>query len=365
MKPINFHRTLILVLALATAPVACYAQAWSVGVSIGIAPPPLPVYEQPACPAVGYLWTPGYWAYDPEDGYYWVPGTWVVAPAAGLLWTPGYWGFEAGFYSWHAGYWGPRVGFYGGVNYGFGYFGRGFAGGYWNRGAFFYNRSVTNISNVSITNVYNQNVVNERVIHGRASYNGGPGGIQVRPSTAEQEAVHAVHYGATAEQLRHDSVARALPALRASVNHGQPSVAATPRPAVFAGHDVRAAQTGQTAIPRGAGGIAVSRANVVPGRSPSERPMLDAPRGQAQHPVNVYPNATRQPTAPRTTPERPALAYQVAQPGAPGRSNPPQAAPMPHRESARPSAPPVPHAGGNPAPGREGGQGPRRESNHG
>src|SRR4029077_1849258 len=174
--------------ALATAPVACYAQAWSVGVSIGIAPPPLPVYEQPACPAVGYLWTPGYWAYDPEDGYYWVPGTWVVAPAAGLLWTPGYWGFEAGFYSWHAGYWGPRVGFYGGVNYGFGYFGRGFAGGDWNRGAVFFTRAVPNISNVSITNVYNQNVVNERVIHGRASYNGGPGGIQVRPSTAELEA---------------------------------------------------------------------------------------------------------------------------------------------------------------------------------
>jgi len=119
------------------------------------------------------------------------------------------------------------------VNYGFGYFGSGFAGGYWNRGAFFYNRSVTNITNVSITNVYHQNVVNERVIHGRASYNGGPGGIQVRPTTAEQEAAHVVHYGATAEQLHHDSAARALPGLRASVNHGQPPVAATARPAVF------------------------------------------------------------------------------------------------------------------------------------
>ena len=31
--------------------------------SIGIAPPPLPVYEQPFCPDDGYIWTPGYWVY--------------------------------------------------------------------------------------------------------------------------------------------------------------------------------------------------------------------------------------------------------------------------------------------------------------
>jgi hypothetical protein len=29
------------------------------------------------------------------------------------------------------GYWGPHVGYYGGVNYGFGYMGIGFAGGVW------------------------------------------------------------------------------------------------------------------------------------------------------------------------------------------------------------------------------------------
>ena len=45
------------------------------------APPALPVYEQPLCPGEGYLWTPGYWAYDNDYGdYYWVPGTWVMAP---------------------------------------------------------------------------------------------------------------------------------------------------------------------------------------------------------------------------------------------------------------------------------------------
>jgi hypothetical protein len=43
--------------------------------------PELPVYEQPICPGDGYIWTPGYWAWDGE--YYWVPGTWVMAPKSG------------------------------------------------------------------------------------------------------------------------------------------------------------------------------------------------------------------------------------------------------------------------------------------
>lgn len=37
--------------------------------SINIAPPPLPVYEQPLCPGDGYIWTPGYWAYA-ADGFF-------------------------------------------------------------------------------------------------------------------------------------------------------------------------------------------------------------------------------------------------------------------------------------------------------
>src|SRR5439155_15775648 len=93
---------------------------------------------QPECPAPGYLWTPGYWAYGPE-GYYWVPGTWVEPPTVGVLWTPGYWGWRNGFYVWHGGYWGPHVGFYGGINYGYGYSGVGFEGGEWRGREFVYN----------------------------------------------------------------------------------------------------------------------------------------------------------------------------------------------------------------------------------
>ena len=129
-----------------------------VDVSVDVAPPPLPVYDQPAIPAPGYIWTPGYWAWDDVTGYYWVPGTWVQPPEPELLWTPGYWGWEGGNYLFHSGYWGPQIGFYGGVPYGFGYTGNGYEGGYWRGGGFFYNRSVNNIGGVAISNVYNKTV---------------------------------------------------------------------------------------------------------------------------------------------------------------------------------------------------------------
>src|SRR6202021_2492561 len=138
MRNIPFLFLTLLILAM---PAALFAQF---GVSITFASPALPVYEQPAIPAAGYLWTPGYWGSGGE-GYFWVPGTWAQPPAVGLLWTPGYWGWGGNAFAWNGGYWGPHVGFYGGVNYGFGYGGAGYEGGYWNKGAFNYNRSVNNV----------------------------------------------------------------------------------------------------------------------------------------------------------------------------------------------------------------------------
>jgi hypothetical protein len=78
-----------------------------IGIAVSIGPPALPVYEQPVCPGDGYLWTPGYWAYDYDDAdYYWVPGTWVLAPEVGFLWTPGWWGWGDGGFFFHEGFWG-------------------------------------------------------------------------------------------------------------------------------------------------------------------------------------------------------------------------------------------------------------------
>src|ERR1700732_752872 len=123
MRIIRFIRSLLLVLLVIFVSAAAFSQ---VGISITFGPPALPVYEQPLCPQEGYLWTPGYWAYDDDAGeYYWVPGTWVEAPEIGVLWTPGYWGWRDEGFFFNEGYWGPHVGFYGGVVYGFVYFGAG------------------------------------------------------------------------------------------------------------------------------------------------------------------------------------------------------------------------------------------------
>jgi hypothetical protein len=202
--------------------------------SIGIAPPLLPVYAQPVCPGSGYIWEPGYWAYD--DGYFWVPGTWVLIPEPGLLWTPGYWGWNGSLFVFYQGYWGPHVGFYGGINYGFGYAGAGYQGGYWNQGTFFYNRSVNNVRN--LRNVYTRTVAVRNANH--VSFNG-PGGIATRPTVAEQAAARDRHIPPTGVQMAHVQAASRNRQLYESVNHGKPAVAATAKPAQLSGRGVVAA----------------------------------------------------------------------------------------------------------------------------
>jgi hypothetical protein len=198
-------------------------------VSVNLAPPVLPVYTQPICPGDGYLWTPGYWAYDSVDGYFWVPGVWVRPPRAGVLWTPGYWGFGGGVYGWHGGYWGPHVGFYGGVNYGFGFGGSGFEGGYWSGGHFSYNTAVAHVDGANIHNTYNKTVINNTVVNNRTSFNGA-GGVNARPTAGEQSAMREQHVPPTAEQVSHVQTASTNRSNLASVNHGRPANAAMSRP---------------------------------------------------------------------------------------------------------------------------------------
>jgi hypothetical protein len=157
-----------------------------------------------------------------------------------MLWTPGYWGFAGGLYGWHAGYWGPHVGFYGGINYGFGYGGVGFAGGEWRGGAFFYNRAVMNVNVTNVTNVYSRTVVVNNV---HTSFNG-PGGIVARPTAQEEAYGRESHTAAVAAQMDHERAASQNRAMFASENHGRPAIAATSKPGDFSGREARGPAAG-------------------------------------------------------------------------------------------------------------------------
>ncbi len=102
-----------------------------------------------------------------------------------------------------------------------------------------------NIGTTNITNVYNKTVINNVTVT-RVSYNGGSGGVQAQPTPAELAAAHAQHLPPTAAQQQQVQVAHSNPALRASANHGNPPIAATPKPGVFSGAGVVAARHGGT-----------------------------------------------------------------------------------------------------------------------
>jgi hypothetical protein len=333
---------LLLLLAL---PMSSHAQI-GVGVSINIEPPALPVYEQPPLPEVGYMWTPGFWAYGP-DGYYWVPGTWVQPPTVGVLWTPGYWGFEDGVYLFHDGYWGPHIGFYGGVNYGFGYGGIGFEGGEWRGGGFYYNRSVVNIgSDVHVTNVYNKTVIVNNTT--RVSFNGGNGGTSARPTPAETAAANEHHIARTPAQEQHIHAASTNHALLASVNHGAPAVAATQKPGDFSKGIVKASRAGgpvqahATPAPAAHAPAASHEGVAHPAAArPEEKPAAERPEAREPAAKPEAPKSAAKPEAPKPA-AKPEAPKPAARPAAP---HPPAAAEHPQPQHAAP-----PKAPQKPAP---------------
>lgn len=341
-------RSSVLALMLSAAPAAIFvvpAQAqMSVDIRVDVAPPPLPFYEQPVIPADGYLWAPGYWAWDPVAvDYYWVPGTWVEPPQRDLLWTPAYWGWNEGRYVFYPGYWGHEVGFYGGIDYGYGYNGDGYYGGRWNNGAFFYNRTVNNVENVRITNIYNETVV----VHNtstRVSFNGGNGGIAARPTPQQEAFGRERHVEATPVQRQQVETASRDRSLFSKQNHGEPAIAATPRAGVFQGAGVVrgsrtpiAARPGNEPLPNGA-----ARPGVEPNREaprPEERPgSAEAPRTAEPRPGDINREAPKE--APKETPRadeprRPAEAPKVEE--QPREQSRPAEAP-PKAEERRPAA---------------------------
>lgn len=229
MKTSRSLRILLLALVVFLIPASSFA---GVFISVGFAPPVLPVYVQPPCPEPGLIWVPGYWAYG-EDGYYWVPGTWVPAPYEGALWTPPYWGWDSGLYVFHPGYWGMHVGYYGGVNYGFGYMGVGFVGGMWRGHDFIYNTAVMRVDQRYVHNTYiDRDVVRRYTIANdrRIAFSGGRDGIHHNPLPEERFADRDRHVDATQFQHANESAARADKSYYARNNGGRPSNVVVQRP---------------------------------------------------------------------------------------------------------------------------------------
>ena len=183
------------------------AQA-QIGVYISLAPPELPIYQQPPIPGPGYIWTPGYWAHAPR-GYYWVPATWVMPPSRDMLWTPGYWGFGPRGYVWNP--------------------------GYWENHAFHYNRAANNFGNVRIAHAYSRPIGRDDRGEHRTSFNGGAGGVMSQPTDRESAYGRANHTPPVAVQQQHERAASDNNASFLSNNHGQSPVAATSRPAQSSG----------------------------------------------------------------------------------------------------------------------------------
>lgn len=233
------------------------------------APPPLPDYQQPPDPGDGYLWTPGYWNYA-SNGYYWVPGAWVEPPYQGALWTPGYWASSVGRYAFHPGHWGTHIGFYGGVNYGFGYVGLGYEGGYWNNGHFNYNREYNNVDTRVVHNVYSYHVQNRVTEVSHTSFNGGTGGIQVRPRPQEVTARQEPYAPRMTTQVQHAESFKSDRNQFASVNHGQPGHVAVSNP-IQADRNVRPMPPQAHPQPVLHGGPARQAGQPNKGRQPEDR----------------------------------------------------------------------------------------------
>jgi hypothetical protein len=296
-----------------------------VTISASIAPPLLPVYAQPPIPGPGYLWVPGYWAWTGTE-YYWVPGYWATPPMIGLYWTPPYWAWVDGAYVFNAGYWGPTVGFYGGVNYGFGYTGYGYQGGFWRNNVFVYNRTVNNFGAVTIANSFSRPVPNPNT---HVAFNGGAGGTTARPTQA-QIAARASGKPPTAEQAQHQQAASRDPALGFKANHGAPPVTAMQRANEF--HGGAAATAAPAARPQTAPPAPAARPQTA---APAERPQAATPAPAAR------PQAAARLARPQAAPPAPTARPQAGQHAAIARQAPTMHARAIHTVTGTRIAPPM------------------------
>lgn len=355
MKLLHPLRWLLLVFAVALIPVASRAE---VVISVGFAPPPLLVYDQPPCPGPDLIWTPGYWAYGP-DGYYWVPGAWVPAPYEGALWTPGYWGWGDGMYYWHPGYWGPHVGYYGGINYGFGYFGLGFVGGRWNGGFFEYNTAVWHVDRDRIHRVYEDRDWDRHYVDrdSHVAFNGGPGGIRHDPDRDERSYMREPHMQRTNFQTQHVEAAQHDHNAYYNVNHGRPSQVVASRPLAQESHPAPTPRNGFNNNSRGNENNGARNTYQQPNRGEQVRPQQ--PQNHTQPEYRPAPQQSRpqqpeyrQPESrpqPQSRPQQPEYRQPESRPQPQSRPQHPeyrQPESRPAPQQSRPQQRPESHGGG-------------------
>ena len=256
-----------------------------------------------------------------------------MAPYVGALWTPPWWGFDNGAYLWHAGYWGPHIGFYGGIDYGFGYTGRGYYGAYWSGGSLFYNRTVTNVNTSRVRNVYNYSVSSAR--GERTSYNGGHGGIAVRPTAQESAAQRDRRMAPVAAQIQHARDASANRQQFVNGGRAKPANLVAEHPLATAYHapaerapETRPAERSQPA-PQPAAPSSAERMR----QQPEQRPQ------PGQRPF--APQARLSPQEQRATPPRPAAPVPAQPESRANRSvrpeSQPRLAPQEHAAPPRPA----------------------------
>jgi hypothetical protein len=113
------------------------------------------------------------------------------------------------------------------------------------------------------------------VSESHVSYNGGNGGVEVRPTPQQESYATERHVGPVSAQTQHVQQARSNPELRASANEGKPPIAATTKPADF--------KTGVVAS-RQAGGAYKAPPNAARGNE--ARPANEARPSAENHPAN-------------------------------------------------------------------------------
>ena len=171
--------------ACATAAPAGRATGGGYVIQADEAPPPLPEYDQPPIPAPGYLWTPGYWAWNNVD-YYWVPGVWVEPPQPGCCGLPAIGGLSAASMPSEPAIGGRTSDSTAASTTASAIPAAAMKADAGRASNFFYNTAVNSVRSTQVTNVYNSPVVvNNVTTINRVSFNGGKGGIVAAPTPQE------------------------------------------------------------------------------------------------------------------------------------------------------------------------------------